>query len=120
MVNDTLEHLPNEVNVKDEVNVETDVKATTFTCNNEGVNQAQTDLEENVKKYNTYNENHNSHSQSRRGNRRTEKPIDYVSWPRQQLKNNEDSSFKMLLDGPSFKAISYKSYQVNGYVFCAS
>ncbi|KAF6176143.1 hypothetical protein GIB67_023434 [Kingdonia uniflora] len=37
MVNDTLEHLPNDVN------------ATTFTCNNEGVNQAQTDLKENVK-----------------------------------------------------------------------
>ncbi|KAF6165450.1 hypothetical protein GIB67_017932 [Kingdonia uniflora] len=48
MVNDTLEHLPNEVNVEDEVNVEAHVEATTFKCNNEGVNQAQTDLEENV------------------------------------------------------------------------
>ncbi|KAF6142503.1 hypothetical protein GIB67_039467 [Kingdonia uniflora] len=37
MVNYKLEHLPNEV------------EATTFTCNNEGVNQTQTDLEENVK-----------------------------------------------------------------------
>ncbi|KAF6147377.1 hypothetical protein GIB67_003275 [Kingdonia uniflora] len=40
MVNDTLEHLPNEVNAEDEVNVEAHVEATTYTCNNEGVNQA--------------------------------------------------------------------------------
>ncbi|KAF6173668.1 hypothetical protein GIB67_023027 [Kingdonia uniflora] len=40
MVNDILEHLPNEVNVEDEVNVEAHVEATTFTCDNEGVNQA--------------------------------------------------------------------------------
>ncbi|KAF6143804.1 hypothetical protein GIB67_016725 [Kingdonia uniflora] len=65
-------------------------------------------------------ENYEWEDQSRRGNRRTEKPIDYVSWLRQQLKNDEDSSFKKLVDGPSFKAISYKSYQVNGYVFCTS
>ncbi|KAF6141951.1 hypothetical protein GIB67_037919 [Kingdonia uniflora] len=71
-------------------------------------------------KYNTYKENLNSRSQIRRGNRRTEKPIDYVSWLRQQLKNIEDSCFKKLVDGPSFKAISYKSYKVNGYVFCTS
>ncbi|KAF6173827.1 hypothetical protein GIB67_003828 [Kingdonia uniflora] len=42
MVNDILEHLPNEVNV------EAHVEATTFICNNEGVNQAQTDLKENI------------------------------------------------------------------------
>ncbi|KAF6165452.1 hypothetical protein GIB67_017934 [Kingdonia uniflora] len=71
-------------------------------------------------KYNTYKENLNSRSQSRRGNHRTKKPIDYVSWLRQQLKNDEDYSFKKLMDGPSFKAISYKSYQVNGYVFYTS
>ncbi|KAF6155226.1 hypothetical protein GIB67_019752 [Kingdonia uniflora] len=47
MVNDILEHLPNEVNVEDEVNDEAHVEATTFTCNDDGVNQAQTDLEEN-------------------------------------------------------------------------
>ncbi|KAF6150287.1 hypothetical protein GIB67_033986 [Kingdonia uniflora] len=52
-------------------------------------------------KYNTYQENLNSRSQSQRGNRRTEKLIDYVSWLRQQLKNDEDSSFKKLVDGPS-------------------
>ncbi|KAF6156399.1 hypothetical protein GIB67_031520 [Kingdonia uniflora] len=123
MVNDILEHLPNEVNVEDEVNVEAHVEATTFTCDNEGVNQTQTDLEENVKykeKYNSYKENLNSRNQSQRGNRRTKKLIDYVSWLRQQLKNDEDSSFKKLVDGPSFKAISYKSCQVNGYVFCTS
>ncbi|KAF6143428.1 hypothetical protein GIB67_029597 [Kingdonia uniflora] len=75
---------------------------------------------EREEKYNTYKENLNSRSQSRRGNRRTEKPIDYVSWLRQQLKTDEDYSFKKFVDGPSFKAISYKSYQVNGYVFCTS
>ncbi|KAF6154512.1 hypothetical protein GIB67_028404 [Kingdonia uniflora] len=49
MVNDILEHLPHEVNVEDEVNVEAHVEATTFHCDNKGVNQTQTDLEENVK-----------------------------------------------------------------------
>ncbi|KAF6143386.1 hypothetical protein GIB67_001330 [Kingdonia uniflora] len=49
MDNDTLEHLPNEVNVEDEINVEAHVEVTTFKCNNEGVNQAQTYLEEKVK-----------------------------------------------------------------------
>ncbi|KAF6162715.1 hypothetical protein GIB67_022374 [Kingdonia uniflora] len=49
MVNDILEHLPNKANIEDEVNVEAHVEATTFICNNEGVNQEQTDLEENVK-----------------------------------------------------------------------
>ncbi|KAF6163108.1 hypothetical protein GIB67_013807 [Kingdonia uniflora] len=49
MVNDTLEHLPNDINVEDEVNVEAYVETTTFTCNNKGVNQAQTNFEENVK-----------------------------------------------------------------------
>ncbi|KAF6160082.1 hypothetical protein GIB67_025745 [Kingdonia uniflora] len=35
MVNDILEHLSNEVNIEDEVNVEAHVEATTFICNNE-------------------------------------------------------------------------------------
>ncbi|KAF6142502.1 hypothetical protein GIB67_039466, partial [Kingdonia uniflora] len=50
-------------------------------------------------KYNTYKENLNSRSQSQRGNRRTEKLIDYVSWLTEQLKNDEDSSFKKLMEG---------------------
>ncbi|KAF6158180.1 hypothetical protein GIB67_014974, partial [Kingdonia uniflora] len=49
MDNDILEHLPNKVNAEDEVNVEAHAEATTFTCNNGGVNQAQTDHEENIK-----------------------------------------------------------------------
>ncbi|KAF6151283.1 hypothetical protein GIB67_020605 [Kingdonia uniflora] len=39
MVNNTLGHFPNEVNV------EAHVEATTFTCNNEGVNEEQTNRE---------------------------------------------------------------------------
>ncbi|KAF6143504.1 hypothetical protein GIB67_029673 [Kingdonia uniflora] len=142
MVNDTLEHFPNEANVEDEVNVEAHVEATTFTCNNEGLrtfgdydDECAKSLDKKGKEYflNTVEyeqarkwvlrqaaENSEWEDQSRRGNRRTKKSIDYVSWLRQQLKNDEDYSFKKLVDGPSFKAISYKSYQVNGYVFCTS
>lgn len=48
---------------------------------------------------------------------RTEKAIEYIPWLRQELRNGVNSVMKRLADGPSFEAISYNAYSVNGYVF---
>ena len=48
---------------------------------------------------------------------RTEKAIEYIPWLRQELRNGANNVMKRLADGPSFEAISYNAYAINGYVF---
>ena len=48
---------------------------------------------------------------------RIEKTIEYIPWLRQELRNGANSVIKRLADGPSFKAISYNAYTINGFVF---
>ena len=67
-------------------------------------------------KYEQYLQSYISNVQNRRVNRRAEKPMDYVPWLRQQLKDEENCTLKRLVDGPNFEAISYTAYAVNGYV----
>ncbi|KAF6173857.1 hypothetical protein GIB67_039808 [Kingdonia uniflora] len=52
-----------------------------------------------------------------RGARSNVKPMAFIPWLRQQLEKDKMSTLKRLADGPSFKAVSYKGYRVNGYVF---
>ena len=47
----------------------------------------------------------------------SEKVLDYIPWLRKQLENEENCIIKRLVDGPSFEAISYAAYAINGYVF---
>ncbi|KAF6160819.1 hypothetical protein GIB67_036020 [Kingdonia uniflora] len=49
-----------------------------------------------------------------RGARSKVKPMGFIPWLRQQLENDKMSILKRLADGPSFKAVSYKGYRVNG------
>ncbi|KAF6152098.1 hypothetical protein GIB67_031420 [Kingdonia uniflora] len=44
------------------------------------------------------------------------KPIGFIPWLRQQLEKDKMSTLKRLVDGPSFKVVSYKGYRVNGHV----
>ena len=48
---------------------------------------------------------------------RTKKAIEYIPWLRQELRSGVNDVMKRLVDGPSFEAISYNAYAINGYVF---
>lgn len=67
--------------------------------------------------YAEYVESLRSRNQYRRGSTQVEKVLDYIPWLRKQLENEESCTLKRLADGPSFQAISYTSYMVNGYAF---
>ncbi|KAF6157091.1 hypothetical protein GIB67_041552 [Kingdonia uniflora] len=49
-----------------------------------------------------------------RGARSNVKPMAFIPWLRQQLEKDKMSTLKRLVDGPSFKTVSYKGYRVNG------
>lgn len=69
------------------------------------------------RKYNAYLQSQARRGQNRRGNPSAEKQMVYNTWLRDQLENEEMSQFKRIAIGPSFKATSYSTYSVNGYVF---
>ncbi|KAF9603801.1 hypothetical protein IFM89_037935 [Coptis chinensis] len=63
-------------------------------------------------KYQKYMQDHKSTGRSRRGSQ--PKELDYIPRLRLQLQNEKESAFKRIVDGPSFKAMSYNRYAVNG------
>ncbi|KAF9599253.1 hypothetical protein IFM89_036551 [Coptis chinensis] len=70
------------------------------------------DWEEQVLKYQKYVQDHKSTGRSRKGSQ--PKELDYIPWLRLQLQNEKESAFKRIVDGSSFKAMSYNIYAVNG------
>ncbi|KAF9601804.1 hypothetical protein IFM89_023335 [Coptis chinensis] len=66
-------------------------------------------------KYQKYVQDHKSTGRSCKGSQ--PKELDYIPWLRLQLQNEKESAFKRIVDGPSFKAMSYNIYAVNGYAF---
>ncbi|KAF9588114.1 hypothetical protein IFM89_007590 [Coptis chinensis] len=68
--------------------------------------------------YQVYLQSHKSRGKSCRGSQAKE--LDYISWLRLQLQNEEESIFKKIVDGPSFTAMSYNRYTANGYAFYTS
>ncbi|KAL5722555.1 hypothetical protein ACHQM5_006064 [Ranunculus cassubicifolius] len=67
--------------------------------------------------YQTYVKEFQPKGKRKRSNHSTEREMEYIPWLRQKFEYKESSTFKRLVDGPSFCAKSYKSYAVNGYVF---
>ncbi|KAL5714353.1 hypothetical protein ACHQM5_016328 [Ranunculus cassubicifolius] len=63
-------------------------------------------------KYNTYLQEHKSKSRNQRNNQRA---MEYIPWLRHRFENKEMSTFKRLVDGPSFVSKSYTSCATNGF-----
>ncbi|KAF6170417.1 hypothetical protein GIB67_014347 [Kingdonia uniflora] len=74
---------------------------------------------ETLKKYDIYLKDFMRVSRCR-GSINEGKPLYYILWLREQFDNSEMSTLKRLVDGPSFKATSYKAYRINGFVFCTA